>query len=83
MIRWREASSRAWHSHNSVQVNVERFVLAKLRNQRFFLLAELNTAIRACVATINGKVMRGFGQSRTELLETIDRRALGALPATA
>ena len=66
----------------AVQI-VERFVLAKLRNQRFFSLAELNAAIRECVATINNKVMRGFGQSRTELLETIDRPALGALPVTA
>ncbi len=66
----------------AVQI-VERFVLAKLRHQRFFSLAELNTAIRDCVATINGKVMRGFGQSRAELLETIDRPALSALPTTA
>jgi len=66
----------------AVQI-VERFVLAKLRNQRFFSLAELNTAIRACVATINAKVMKGFGQSRAELLETIDRPALGTLPETA
>ena len=66
----------------AVQI-VERFVLAKLRNQRLFSLAELNAAIRECVATINNKVMRGFGQSRTELLETIDRPALGALPVTA
>jgi hypothetical protein len=62
----------------AVQI-VERFVLAKLRNQRFFSLAELNTAIRECVATINAKVMKAFGQSRTEMLETIDRPALGAL----
>jgi transposase len=61
---------------------VERFVLAKLRNQRFFSLAELNAAIRECVATINAKVMRGFGQSRAELLEAIDRPALSALPVT-
>ena len=66
----------------AVQI-VERFVLAKLRNQRFFSLAELNTAIRDCVATINAKVMKAFGQSRTGLLETIDRPALGALPVTA
>ncbi len=66
----------------AVQI-VERFVLAKLRNRRFFSLVELNAAIRECVATINAKVMRGFGQSRTELLETIDRPALGALPVTA
>ena len=66
----------------AVQI-VERFVLAKLRNQRFFSLAALNAAIRECVATINTKVMKAFGQSRTELLETIDRPALGALPVTA
>jgi transposase len=65
----------------AVQI-VERFVLAKLRNQRFFSLAELNAAIRECVATINAKVMRGFGQSRAELLKAIDRPALGALPVT-
>ena len=66
----------------AVQI-IERFVLAKLRNQRFFSLAELNAAIRDCVATINNKFMRGFGQSRTELLEAIDRPALNALPVTA
>ena len=66
----------------AVQI-VERFVLAKLRKQRFFSLAELNAAIRACVATINSKVMRGFGQSRNDLLETLDRPALSPLPETA
>ncbi len=40
----------------AVQI-VERFVLAKLRNRRFFSLAELNAAIRDCVTTINAKVM--------------------------
>jgi transposase len=43
----------------------------------------LNVAIRACVATINSKVMRGVGQSRNDLLETLDRPALSALPETA
>ena len=66
----------------AVQI-VERFVLAKLRHQRFFSLAELNVAIRGCVAVINAKVMRGFGQSRNDLLETLDRPALSALPETA
>jgi transposase len=66
----------------AVQI-VERFVLAKLRNCRFFSLAELNAAIRDCVAAINAKVMRGIGASRKELLETLDRPALGALPDAA
>ena len=63
----------------AVQI-VERFVLAKLRNQTFFSLAELNTAIRDCVAAINAKVMRRVGKSRVELLEALERPALKALP---
>ncbi len=63
----------------AVQI-VERFVLAKLRNVTFFSLAELNVAIRECVAAINAKVMRRVGKSRAELLETLDRPALKVLP---
>ena len=63
----------------AVQI-VERFVLAKLRNQTFFSLAELNAAIRDCVAAINAKVMRRVGKSRAELLETLERPALKPLP---
>ena len=66
----------------AVQI-VERFVLAKLRNRTFFSLAELNAAIKDCVAAINAKVMRKIGASRAELLETLDRPALKTLPATA
>ena len=64
----------------AVQI-VQRFVLARLRNRRFFSLPELNAAIRECVADLNAKVMRKIGKSRAELLETIDRPALDALPA--
>ena len=66
----------------AVQI-VERFVLAKLRHRRFFSLADLNVAIVECVAATNAKVMRGFGQSRNDLLEFRDRPALSALPKTA
>ena len=65
----------------AVQI-VQRFVLAKLRNQRFFSLAELKSAIRDCVTTINAQVMRKIGKSRNELLETLDGPALTALPTT-
>ncbi len=61
---------------------VERLVLAKLRNRRFFSLAELNTAVRDCVAAINAKIMRRVGKSRHELLATLDGPALDALPTT-
>src|SRR5437763_7323471 len=63
----------------AVQI-VQRFVLARLRNRRFFSLVELNTAIREGVSDLNAKVMRKIGKSRAELLETIDRPALNALP---
>jgi len=35
---------------------VQRFVLARLRNRRFFSLEELNVAIRECVSAIIGMV---------------------------
>jgi len=60
---------------------VERFVLAKLRNRRFFSLDELNAEVRECVATINANVMNKLAKSRRELLETIDRPALKELPS--
>jgi transposase len=63
----------------AVQI-VERFVLARLRKQRFFSLAELNAAIRACVADLNAKIMRKLGVSRNELFAEVDQPALKPLP---
>jgi len=40
---------------------VQRWILARLRNRRFFSLAELNQAIRALVDDVNGRLMRGWG----------------------
>ncbi|MDH5274713.1 MAG: IS21 family transposase [Gammaproteobacteria bacterium] len=59
---------------------VSRFVLGKLRNRRFFSLAELNDAVRDCVATINAKVMKRLKQSRNDLFASLDRPALKGLP---
>lgn len=59
---------------------VERWVLARLRNQRFFSLAELNLAIAELVAELNARVMRAYGASRAELFATVDRPALKPLP---
>jgi transposase len=64
----------------AVQI-VQRFVLARRRNRRFFSLDELNVAIRECVADLNVKIMRKLGKSRRELLEEIERPALKPLPA--
>jgi transposase len=60
---------------------VERYVLARLRNQHFFSLHELNAAIRQIVADLNAKVMRKLGVSRNELFAQIDRPALKPLPS--
>jgi transposase len=59
---------------------IERYVLARLRNRRFFSLVELNAAIREIVADLNAKIMRKLGVSRNELLAQIDRPALKPLP---
>ena len=62
-----------------VQV-VERWVLAPLRDRRFFSLAELNQAIRKLLKVLNKREMKHLGQSRRELFEEIDRPALAPLP---
>ena len=63
----------------AVQI-AQRWILDRLRNQRFFSLAELNTAIRGLVVELNDRQMRGFGSSRAELFAEIDRPKLGELP---
>ncbi len=60
---------------------VERWILARLRNQRFFSLAELNAAIAALVADLNARPMRKLGVSRRQLFEELDRPSLSPLPA--
>lgn len=65
-----------------VQV-VQRWILARLRNRRFFSLAELNDAIRELVADINDRPMRGWDTTRQALFEQFDRPALLPMPPTA
>jgi len=59
---------------------VERWVMARLRNVRFFSLAELNGAIVELVAELNARVMRAYGVSRAELFAQVDVPALKPLP---
>ncbi len=51
---------------------VERWILARLRNQRFFSAAELNLTIASLVTDLNARIMRGYGASRAELFATLD-----------
>jgi transposase len=62
-------------------LSVERWVLAPLRDRRFFGLAELNEAIAGRVEELNGRAFRGQPTSRRELFEDIERKALKPLPA--
>jgi transposase len=64
-----------------VQV-VQRWILARLRNRRFFSLGELNQAIRELVVQLNERPMRGWGTTRRALYEQVDRPALAELPPT-
>ena len=66
----------------AVQI-AQRWGLARLRNHRFFSLAELNVAIGGLVIELNARQMRGFGSSRAELFAEIDKPKLGELLAVA
>lgn len=60
--------------------NVERWVLAPLRNTTFFSLAEANRAVQKLVEALNNKTMPHIGKSRRELFEEIDLPELRPLP---
>lgn len=65
----------------SIQI-AQRWIVAVLRHQTFFTLADLNAAIRTRVDAINERPMKGIGVSRRTLFEQLDRPALRPLPAT-
>jgi transposase len=60
---------------------VQHWILAKLRHQQFFSIAELNTTVKPLLELLNNKMMRKLGQSRRELYEKIDKPALSSLPS--
>jgi len=59
-----------------VEVGVQiaqRWILARLRNARFFSIEELNERIAELLVELNGRKMRRYGASRQELFERLDR----------
>lgn len=64
-----------------VQV-VQRWIVARLRNRRFFSLRELNEAIRDLTERLNDRVTRHLGASRRQFFEEVERATLKPLPAT-
>ena len=59
---------------------VERWILARLRNRRFYSLGELNLAIRELLVVVNNKPFKTMPGSRQSLFDEIERPALRALP---
>ncbi len=66
---------------NGVQ-QVERQILAPLRNQKFFSLMELNQAIRPLLDELNQRPFQKLPGSRLSQFLDIDKPALKPLPAT-
>ncbi|MFK7955743.1 MAG: IS21 family transposase [Lysobacterales bacterium] len=60
---------------------VERWILAALRNQTFFTLGELNAAIAKLLTHLNDRPFRKLPGCRRSLFASLDRPALGPLPA--
>ena len=59
---------------------VERWIMAKLRHQTFFSLAELNQCIRALLIELNQKPFKQMPGSRQQWFEKLDQLALSPLP---
>jgi len=66
---------------NAVQ-QVERQILARLRNRKFFSLLELNQAIRPLLDELNQRPFQKLPGSRHSQFLEIDKPALKPLPAT-
>jgi transposase len=77
--------ARAYRPRDKAKVEAavllcERWIMAKLRHQRFSSLAQLNRRIGGLLEAINEKPFKKLQGSRRTLFETIDRPALTPLP---
>jgi transposase len=77
--------ARPGHARDKAKVEAgvriaQRWILARLRNQTFFSLEELNERIAELVVELNDRTMRVYGASRRELFERLDHPALLPLP---
>lgn len=60
---------------------VQRWILARLRNEQFFSLDELNARIAELLDDLNARPMKKYGgKSRKALFAEVDQPALRALP---
>jgi transposase len=59
---------------------VQRWILARIRNETFFSLGALNRRIAELLEELDHKSMRSYGASRRELFEQLDQPVLKPLP---
>jgi transposase len=59
----------------------ERWILARLRNRRFYSLAEANAEIKRLVAWLNDRPFKRLPGSRRQLFEELERPVMRPLPA--
>jgi len=61
---------------------VQRWILAALRNHKFFSIQQANDAITEKLEELNARKFQKLDTTRRELFEQLDKPALQALPAT-
>ena len=59
----------------------QRWILARLRNHRFFSLAELNGAIGTLLTDLNNRPFKKLDGCRSSVFDAIDRPVMRPLPA--
>ena len=79
--------ARARHPRDKAKVEVavlitQRWILARLRNEKHFSLDSLNQRIRELLEELNDRVMRIYDLSRRQMYEMLDQPALLPLPGT-
>jgi transposase len=78
--------ARPYRARDKAKVEVgvqvaERWIIAALRHQKFFRLADLNHAIRELLERLNQRPFRKREGSRASVFAAVERSALRALPA--
>jgi transposase len=77
--------ARAYHPQDKAKVEsgvlvVERWILASLRNHKFFSIGELNEAIRRLLVILNQRKFKKIDGSRESVFLAYEKQTLKALP---
>ena len=67
------------HAEGGVLI-IQRWILARLRNETIYGLADLNARLRSLMEDANNKKYQLFPETRHQLFEELDKPALHALP---